>query len=260
MAGLLYKDFVAVKGKKLILIFSVLTVLYVVLRMAFPGTVENEFFMAENVKGDRVNLLDTFFAQGELMIIWMGGLYMNLTCSQLPGLDEKNRIRGYLFSLPLKKSTYVAAKYVFMGIMAYVIFSLFLIWHVICTAFMGEGFNVDIIDTFSTFALPFMCAMLLLAALELPLYLLLGRAKAKIIMMGLMLILAFFVFGYIFFGDLSVFDRVDIAVIIKWLEDHSFEMVLFSILSPVITLAFYYGSYRLTCYFYERREDIHDEE
>ena len=60
MGGLIYKDFVAVRGKRLAWILSSLTAVYIMLRMFFPGT--------EDIN----NITDSLFLLGELMILWMG--------------------------------------------------------------------------------------------------------------------------------------------------------------------------------------------
>ena len=44
MGGLLYKDFVSINGKKLVWILIIGTVLFFGLRVAFPGTMNQEAF------------------------------------------------------------------------------------------------------------------------------------------------------------------------------------------------------------------------
>ena len=61
MLGLLYKDFTAVKGKKFLVFVAAMTLLFVVLRVAFPGTAELEGFMAMDQDGNEVNIIDAFF-------------------------------------------------------------------------------------------------------------------------------------------------------------------------------------------------------
>ena len=48
MGGLLYKDFISVKGKLNVWTMVVLTVLFLVLRVQFPGTEDLKGFIVEN--------------------------------------------------------------------------------------------------------------------------------------------------------------------------------------------------------------------
>ena len=144
MGGLLYKDFVAVRGKRFIWILVLLTIIFVALRMIFPGN--TIFFDLGSVteNGVTVNLLDTYFLLGEFLVIWMGCYYTNDLASKILQYDQKDKIRGYLFSMPVKKSTYVAAKYIFIGITAYVFFSFYEIWHIISLSTMCDELSIEL--------------------------------------------------------------------------------------------------------------------
>ena len=81
MGGLLYKDFISVKGKLNVWIMVVLTILFLVLRVQFPGTEDLKGFIVENDAGEMVNILDTFFVMGEIIILMMGSYFINAWCS-----------------------------------------------------------------------------------------------------------------------------------------------------------------------------------
>lgn len=254
MGGLLYKDFAAVKGKRLVLWLTVLTVAYIALRVLFPGTGELEGFMAENDKGEIVNVIDTFFLMGEFTIIWLGCFMINDLGAKIVQYDEKNRIRGYLAAMPFEKKTYVASKYIFIAIAAYIIFSLYMLWHVVSIAFMGPGYSLDLSYMIAGFCIPFMCCVLLITSLELPMFLLMGNGKAMMIKVGIIMFIGVLVLGFLLFGDLTLLENWDIGLVISWAEKHEFELILLSVLSPAITMAFYYVSYRIAAYFYVRKE------
>ena len=114
MGGLLYKDFVAIRGKRFVWILILLTIIFTALRMIFPGTTVFFGLGAVTENGVTVNLLDTYFLLGEFLMIWMGCYYTNDLASKILQYDQKDKIRGYLFSMPVKKSTYVASKYIFI--------------------------------------------------------------------------------------------------------------------------------------------------
>ena len=254
MGGLLYKDFAAVRGKRLVFILTIATVIFVILRMLFPGTGENHFFMGTNENGESVNMIDMFFFYGEFCILWCGGFWINGYGARILELDDKNRIRGYLSALPVSKKTYVASKYIFLGICSYMVFSLYMIWHIISAAFMQEGQIVDMSYLLSGFSVLFICFILMMEAVELPLFLLMGKEKAMMVRVSFWLILAMAVIGFLLFGDLNALESWDIKVWIDWADYHGFELVLLNIVSPVIVLGIYYLSYQLSAHLYERKE------
>ncbi|MDE6531113.1 MAG: ABC-2 transporter permease [Lachnospiraceae bacterium] len=253
MGGLLYKDFVSVNRinkVKLTWILAALTILYIGLRIAFPGTADMEMFLAENEKGEIVNLMDTFFliALG-LFIVGTLGL-MNGWVARLVETDDKNKIRGYISALPLDKNAYIASKYIFMAVSAYVFMSIYYIWCISCLAFCREGVMANNVEMIGGFIPVFISFMLLLAAIELPLFILLGKEKAMLIKIAFIMLIAFAFIGFVLFGDLLwVEQHIDMIALTKWYKTHMVEMAIVVLLSPVLVLALYYGSYRITCHF-----------
>ena len=258
MAGLLYKDFVSIKGKRLIATLLILTVAFTALRLLFPGTMELDGFMVTTENGETANIIDTFFFFGEFYIIWFGMFFMITSCSRIVEFDEKGKLRGYLSAMPFDKKTYVASKYVFMGIMAYSVFSLYVIWHIITVSNMGTDFDVDFSYMILSFSIPFMCLVLFAISLDLPMYMLMGKQKTNMVRIAIALVIVILVFGMFLFGDLDKLSKIDIEKIMNWIDGHAFELTLISIISPVITLIEYYLSYRIAVHFYERRETDHE--
>lgn len=258
MGGLLYKDFVSVKGKFNIGLIAIFTVLFLILRVQFPGTADTKGFIVENDAGEMVNILDTFFLMGEITVLLMGCYFINAWCSKIVMSDEKNRIRGYLSSMPLSKRSYVASKYIFIGITAYVILSVYLVWHVINLAFTRPGHMMEVSYLGAGFSLTGISIMLFVAALELPLYFLLGKGKARLVEISFMMFLGFLVLGFLMFGDINLIANWNILALIDWANAHEFELMLLSTLSPVIVVLIYYASYRMTAHFYLRKEDANE--
>lgn len=254
MGGLLYKDFVSVRGRKLIGIIALLTLVYSAFRIAFPGYVPNEFFMVTNEPGQEVNLLDTFFITGQgLFVVGMIGL-MNGWVSKIVGSDQKNKIKNYVYSMPVEKNTYIASKYVFIGISAYIFFSVAAIWNIIGNAFCKEGYLLDVSTLFGAFLVPVISLVLLSAAIELPMFILMGRDKAMLVKIAIVMTIALIVIGFLFFGDLKWFgEKFNIGVLVQWCNTHTFAISIIQAVSPVVILALYYMSYRITCHF-DRKE------
>ena len=129
-----------------------------------------------------------------------------------------------------------------------------MIWHVVSIAFMGESSIKESTYLLTGFSIPFVCITLLITAIELPMFLVLGKGKAMMVKVAICMVIGIVILGYILFGDLKVFENFDIGLIIKWAESHEMELVLLSILSPVITMILYYFSYRIASRLYEKKE------
>lgn len=253
MGGLLYKDFVSVNRinkVKLTWVLSILTVLYIALRIAFPGTADMKEFLVENEDGQIVNLVDSFFVSGLGLFIFVILELMNGWTAKIVEFDDKNKIRGYISALPLDKNAYIASKYLFMAISAYVFMSLFYIWAISCLAFCREGALADTVELIGGLIPAFAGFSLLLAAIELPLFILFGKEKAMLIKVAFIMLIAFAMIGFLLFGDLVWMEQhLDIAVLVKWCEKYKMEVAVVTLLSPAFVLALYYGSYRITCHF-----------
>ncbi|MCM1267936.1 MAG: ABC-2 transporter permease [Bacteroidales bacterium] len=258
MVGLLYKDFVAVDriGKvRLTLLLAGLTILYIALRMAFPGMAESGGLLVEIEGGEPVSLADAlFFSAFGLFLVGTMAL-MNGWTARIVEMDDRNQIRGYLDALPLGKRAYAASKYLFLAIAAYILMSLSYVWYLACLAFCREGMLEDAVLAVGSLIPSLAGLSLFLAAVELPLYLLFGKERAVQSKTACIMLLALALIGFLLFGDLAWLERhLNLAVFAAWCKKHRVEVLLFSALLPVITLGCYYVSYRITCYFLERKE------
>lgn len=253
MGGLLYKDFLSVNRinkVKLTWLLAALTVLYIVLRMAFPGTADMKGFLVEGEDGRIVNMIDTFFliALG-LFMVGITGL-MNGWVAKIVEIDDKNKIRGYISALPLGKNAYIASKYIFMAISAYVFMSISYIWYISCIAFCREGGIADAAQMIGGFIPIFASFSLFLAAVEIPLFILFGKEKAMFMKVAFIMLIALVFVGFLLFGDLSWVEKhVNLMALAKWCEKYRMEVAIVTLLSPVFVVLLYYGSYRVTCHF-----------
>lgn len=256
MGGLLYKDFVAFnrigKVKVTWLIFA-FTVLFISLRMIFPGTGAIRDLMAEDSNGDIVNLIDIFFAQAYVCFMVFTTTHISQMIDGIVDNDDKNKTRGYLCSMPFDKKTYVASKYIFIGVAAYVYMSVSYVLGISCAAFCGESRALDVTNMVNGILLSYYCIVILIAALYLPMYLLLGKEKTRFILVGFGGSIALFVVGFLMFGDLTIFADFFINLV-EIAKNHMTEIMVFESLGTVITLLLYYLSYRVTCRLYIKKE------
>ena len=225
MAGLLYKDFVSVKGKKLCLGYLIYLFVISVLRIVFAGYHEVDEFIVTTERGQTVNLLDAFFLCASAILLIMGACYINLFVQKIVEDDQKNKVMNYMKSM------------------------------IICKAFAKAGVMQDFQDAINTMVLPLIMLALFSAAVELPLFLRLGYEKAMLVKIALWLVLALVAIGYMMFGNLTIFDRIDLQVIADFIKAHKDAVIIVQVVASVLPLALYYLSYRISCYIMAKEVD-----
>lgn len=261
MAGLLYKDFVGIRGRRILWIFAGCTLFFLLLRFLFPGNVSTvaSFGMAENEAGELVEmtvgeLRDSLLIQLPLLFIVSGFMLLSTWTAAICRHDEKNRTRQYTAALPLDKNAYIASKYLFIGIAVYLLFSLDTIWIMIFNSVAGDTNSAKSLMVLSQFLMPFCGLILVLAAVELPFFITFGVKKGMFFKTAILEGAAFLGMAYLFFGNLKIFKNFDISIFINWCEEHLMIAVLISILSPVAELFLFWLSYRITCRINQNRE------
>ena len=258
MGGLLYKDFVnicRIKKVNLIWILAVITFLFVLLRMAFPGCAGGETRWGVSAAGEEMNVIDMVFVSFFALFLLAGLSFINSCTVKIIDGDDKNKIREYLSVMPLSRNAYVASKYLFIGIACYVFLSLASVWGIVCLAYCEPGGVYDLCQILMSFVITFLSFTLFLAAIELPLFILYGKEKAVYSKVAFLLMLSFVVIGYILFGNLNwISETLDVDHLIHWVNRHQAGITIFQSLSPVITIGIYYLSYKITCMLTARRE------
>ncbi len=254
MAGLLYKDFVSIKGKTYLVIGAVITLLMLGLRVIY-GIVESGS-SAEEVVFALLFIISAYIPFSCIVLTCITNM---LPCKVIDD-EKKNKINDYIGSLPLTQQQYVLSKYLFVAILIYVIFSVETMWGVISMSFC-EGNNEMIATTSEllefTVGLIYPLALfgLLMAAIELPMIFLLGGAKMQVIKNIAMEILGVVVFGVMLFVDYNwIEEHVSLENILAWTNKHSFELSVFNVFSIVIILGLFYCSYRFTCKMMQNRK------
>ena len=254
----MYKDFVAIKGKRICIILLSALALLCILRVIFPGSMAEGLEMVfVNDQGIRINTLDLMFVTPYICIIFIIVCFIDMWCARLSEADESSsRIKNYVSSLPVSANSYVASKYVFVTIATYVLISLLSITGIVLAAFTEPGTGLDLIRMCEMLVLPVTSLLILVASVELPLYILLGREKGNLAKVAIILLFVFVIIGFMLFADISwLTDKENyIIAFYNWYTKHLTEMTLISYLSPVIDLFIFYLSYRITVYFKARQE------
>ena len=261
MAGLLYKDFIGINGKRIVSILIGATLLFLILRFVFPGNVDTivGFGMVENEAGELVemtagDLRDSFLVMIPMLLIASGIALPSTWTTAICRNDEKNKTRQFTGTLPLDKNAYIASKYIFIGIAVYVLFSLETAWIMIFNSVAGNNNCSELIAAISQLLIVFNSLSLLLASIELPFFLTLGVKRGSVLKTAIIEGLAFLAIAYLFFGNLKVFENFDIIVFVDWCKEHIVVVALISIISPIVDIFIFWLSYRITCRINQNRE------
>lgn len=254
----MYKDFVAIKGKRICIILLSAIAILCILRMIFPGSLaEGLEMISENDQGIRINTLDLMFVMPYICIIFSIVCFIDMWCARLSEADEScSRIKNYVYSLPVSANSYVASKYVFITIATYVLISLLSITGIVLAAFAEEGYVLDILRMFEVMVLPVTSLLILVASIELPLYILIGREKGNLVKVAISLLLVFVLIGFMLFADMSWLSEREefFNKFFNWFMKYKTEVTMVSYLTPIADLIILYISYRITVFFKARQE------
>lgn len=262
MAGLLYKDFVGIKGRRIACIIIGLTLAFLILRFLFPGdetTVMVSGWATENETGELVKmtageLRDSLLVMLPLLFIVSSFTLPSAWTEAICRHDEKNKTKQFTRALPLNKNAYIASKYLFIGIAVYVLFSLDTVWIIIFNSVAGNNNSTQCLMVLSQFLMGFCGLALMLASIELPCFITLGVKKGMVIKTAVLEGAAFLVMAYLLFGNLKIFENFNIYIFIDWCEAHLVIITLISVISPIVELLIFWLSYRITCKINRNRE------
>lgn len=238
MAGLLYKDFMAVKGKLYVIAGIAVTLLTFVLRIAVPAEESDIFIMSLCISATVI-----------FYLIIVGKIEVSVISA-----DEGRKQKQYFLSLPVSGQQYVASKYLFLLLAFYIAMSVSMLMGAIGRIQCQSDEIDQMLSQWMALVPVLACVFLLIPAIELPFFLAYGAKKGGRLKTGLLICFFFLVIAYLMFGDLNVFDRVSVAELLKYLAGHKEMLLILQVLVPYLTLGLYYLSYRISCRLFGRKE------
>ena len=239
MLGLLYKDFIAVKGKIILIFLAVQFVLFALMRFSLTNdAVMDSMFVA---------LLYPIYGVSAMVIT---GTY---TVSLLK-TDEGKKQKQYFLSLPIDKKQYVASKFLFLAILFYILQSTFIFQIQVCFVNVVSEDAAKYAPAMQALMLGLFLICLVVCGVDLLFYFGLGVDKAKRVIDGLFFVLLFVVVVYFLFGDLSLVEKLNVMSILEYIEEHQEIMFALQILPPLLGCLLYYICYLGSVKLFERRE------
>ena len=248
MTGLLYKDFVSVKGKKLTITYLVIFAVIITMRLLMPSV----FSLSKDVDMEMADLMaDSLYWTSGMLLFFMVFAIATYNCPTKLIEDDKTRGRviDYYSSLPVKKNQLIAYHYIFIGIMAYTVFSFTMIWYIVGSSLN----NTDRLNTLWTITLPVVLSVVYLgivcAAIDMWAYISLGTSKGKVVRVAIAMLLGTVILWFVLFGDAESVKNLSMEMIVDWMMAHQFEISLVEVTGSFAALAIYYLSYRISCRF-----------
>ncbi len=247
MTGLLYKDFIAIKGKVYV-IASFLFLLFIsTLRIVALFVDEKD---AEAFDVIAVPLLLKYLVVAFCVLIG------NVGTAMLKADDGKKQKQYYL-SLPVEKKGYVAEKYVFLLLAYYFVISVAVLGITVCKAGMVSASGIKLASALDSFnsMLPMLVSLLLVvSSIELPFFIGFGTKKGYAVKIGLLMVLFFAVMVYLLFGDLNVFSGISFISVMEYMKKHPTLIAGLQIVMPLVSGILYFISYRISCILFARKE------
>ena len=278
MAGFFFKEFFGIKGKILVTALLLLTVLFLILRLCIAGgdiavtengipTVQSEETGVQNGNAGitEAAMVDdtemTGFIFDTMLAMLIVSLEIGLAVVPVSTMmniilrtDEKNKTRAWIETLPMKKNAYIASKYLFFGIVYYVGISLLALWISIFVSNSGANILTDFMNVNMQGILILFTAELIVVAIELPILLTAGTKKGMMVKRIVLMLILVALFAYLLFGDLSIFEHLDLYAILQWCEQNQVLVTLISIGLPIAAGILYWLSYIVTCRLNRNRE------
>lgn len=238
MAGLLYKDFVAVKGK-----------IYVAGGVLLLGiTMLLRFFV--NLEGKDM-LLFILLATSSMFAFLF--LVVKLEIGVI-AVDSGQKQRQYFLSSPITMRQYVASKYVFLLLAFYVVIMITSLMGFVCLIDCADREVENYLNSFLALLHVIASLMLLLVAIELPFFLGFGVKHGTRLKTGLLMLVFFGGIAYLLFGDLTILERFSPIHLFQFLEKRPELLLALQVFLPYLAIGLYYLSYRIACILFARKE------
>lgn len=238
MAGLLYKDFAAVKGRWYVTGALLSMFFMLVFRLILPA-------------GETADII--LWALSLFIIVILIFLIIDKVEVGVVSADEGSRQKHYFLSLPISQKQYVASKYLFMLSAFFAALSFALLLEMMCLIGCEDEMIRKLGPVLESMLPALFCIMLIIPAVELPFYIGFGAKRGNQIKIGLLLAVFFLVIVFLMFGDLTIFDRIDLVHILSYLYEHDNVVLCFNVFIPYGSLLLYYLSYRVSCWLFTKR-------
>lgn len=238
MLGLLYKDYIAVKGKYFL--------------MALLG----QFFLVTVLRLTTVDAtMDKLLPLLVLMVLFMFSILIPFVFElSVMKVDEGRKQKQYFLSLPVSRRQYIASKYIFIAIAFYIIQSVATFEFVVCQVNMQSEEMKANMGSVQMLVPNFIAICMIICALDLPFFAAMGVKKGMVAKEGILFVAFFLVVAYLMFGDLSIIEKLGVMRLIAYFTNHPEIMLVVQVVTPLVSITLFYVSYLISARIFERKE------
>ena len=239
MLGLLYKDFLSVKGKLFCIGLALHFILLVIVRFTF--------------KEDDVIALAVYF-----LYIIFGLIQLPFTVDMALFKNDKTlHVKQYNLSMPISKEQYVREKYVFFLVTMYIVLSIGILEGQICKLFCKSDSQILVSLQSIESLLPALAGVILaIVGVEYMFIYALGIEKGTNVKMTLIVLIFMVVAVYMMFGDLALIDKINIIEVMEYVSKHPIVNMLVMIITPIVGGLIYFISYLFSVVCFKKKGDM----
>jgi hypothetical protein len=244
MKGLLYKEFLVIRGRILLMGIGIALLAFLMLRIAFPGA--DVIAKEEELSSIPVGYMyDTWLMFFAIITPALGIGLLTPLVKMLTESGRRRKERAYTMALPLPADSAVKAKYItFAGCVV-----LFLAVSAAMTGIYlinaGDNQATERVIAFFKMIPLIFAVILVIGSVEMFAYLGLGKKKGDALLILLLVPLALVLVWCLFFINPKEFSRFDIGAILRFYRKHK---TLVRVLGAVLiagAAGLYYLSFRI---------------
>lgn len=237
MIGLLYKEFVATKGR----LFVIFSILHLILISA----------MALTNNGDGGMEVVTIYLYSLYLVVVFILVFSYISITLVKN-DSQKQIEYYL-STSIEHKEYIIVKYLFLsGIFAFITI-IMVIEGFIVKSNLSVDVSQNMMKDFWELLPAVIGISMICMAVELPVYYAFGVDKGKMLIQGFLIILFFVFVGYLFFGDLSILDELNLSKLLKILNKDKKILRITQFAVPIAAVCLTMVSCLISVLFFRRR-------
>lgn len=236
MIGLLYKEFVATKSK----LFVIFSILHLILVSA----------MAMGNNGDGGMEVGTIYLYSLYLVIVFILVFSYIGVTLVKN-DSQKQIEYYL-STSIEHKEYIIVKYIFLsGVFAFVTI-IMVIEGLIVKSNLSVDVSQNMMKDFWELLPAVIGISMICMAAELPVYYAFGVDKGRMLIQGFLIILLFVFVGYLFFGDLSILDELNLSKLLKILNNNKKILRIMQFAVPIAAVCLTMVSCVVSVLFFKR--------
>ena len=224
MLGLLYKDYIAVKGKYFLMALLGQLFLVTVLRLT---TVDAT--------------MDKLLPLLVLMVLFVFSILIPFVFElSVMKVDEGRKQKQYFLSLPVSRRQYIASKYIFIAIAFYIIQSVATFEFVVCQVNMQSEEMKANMGSVQMLVPNFIAICMIICALDLPFFAAMGVKKGMVAKEGILFV--------------AFLEKLGVMRLIAYFTNHPEIMLVVQVVTPLVSITLFYVSYLISARIFERKE------